>query len=91
MQYIDNLKINYELEKIEQENKLLKKDTELKGSQLSQQRTLKWVGIITILFLLAISLLLYRNNKQRKKSNSLLKVATESSWKKLVISLWIKP
>jgi signal transduction histidine kinase len=73
MQYIDNLKINYELEKIERENKLLKKDAELKGSQLSQQRTLKWVGIITILFLLAISILLYRNNKQRKKSNSLLK------------------
>lgn len=73
MQYIDNLKINYELEKIEQENKLLKKDTELKDSQISQQLTLTWVGIITILFLLAISILLYRNNTQRKKSNSLLK------------------
>jgi len=70
--YIDNLKVNYELEKIAQENELLKKDTELKNSQLSQQFTLAWIAIITILFLLIVSILLYRNNKQRKKSNALL-------------------
>lgn len=72
LQYIDNLKVNYELEKIAQENELLKKDTELKDLQLSQQFTLAWIAIITILFLLTISILLYRNNKQRKKSNALL-------------------
>jgi signal transduction histidine kinase len=72
IQFIDNLKINYETEKIAQENELLKKDTELKNSQLSQQLTLSWIAVITILFLLTISILLYRIGKQRKKSNSLL-------------------
>lgn len=72
IQYIENLKINYETEKIAQENKLLKTDTDLKSSQLRQQFTLAWVAVITILFLLTISILLYRNNKQRKKSNALL-------------------
>jgi signal transduction histidine kinase len=72
IQYIDNLKINYETEKIQQENKLLKTDTDLKDSQLRQQVTLVWVAVITILFLLTISILLYRNNNQRKKSNALL-------------------
>jgi signal transduction histidine kinase len=72
LQYIENLKINYETEKMEQENKLLKTDTELKGSQLQQQYTLVWVAVITILFLLTVSTLLYRNNKQRKQTNALL-------------------
>jgi signal transduction histidine kinase len=72
IQYIDNLRINYETEKIEQENKLLKTDTDLKDAQLKQQYTLVWVAVITILFLLSISILLYRINKQRKKSNALL-------------------
>ena len=70
--YIENLKINYETEKIERENKLLKTNTDLKDYQLRQQLTVAWVAIITILFLLSISILLYRNNKQRKKTNALL-------------------
>jgi signal transduction histidine kinase len=70
--HIENLKINYKTEKIAQENKLLKTDADLKDSQLKQQVTLVWVAVITILFLLSISILLYRNNKQRKKSNALL-------------------
>jgi signal transduction histidine kinase len=72
IQYIENLKINYETEKIAQENKLLKTDTDLKDSQIKQQYTLVWVAVITILFLLSISILLYRINKQRRKSNTLL-------------------
>jgi signal transduction histidine kinase len=73
LQYIENLKINYETEKIAQENKLLKTDAELKTSQLKQQYTLAWVAVITILFLLSVSALLYRINQQRKKTNALLK------------------
>lgn len=72
VQYIENLRINYETSKIAQENELLKKDTQLKDSQINQQLTLAWIAIITILFLSAISVLLYRNNKQRKNLNATL-------------------
>ena len=72
MQYIDNLKITYQTEKIAQENEILRKDAELKDSQLSQQLMLAWVAVAAILFLLVISILLYRNNQQRKKTNTIL-------------------
>jgi len=72
LKYIENLKITYETEKIAQENKLLKADADLKDSQLRQQYTLAWIAVITILFLLTVSILLYRNNKDKKKTNKLL-------------------
>lgn len=72
MQYIDNLKITYQTEKIAQENELLRKDAQLKDSQLNQQFILAWVAVAAILFLLVISILLYRNNQQRKKTNTIL-------------------
>lgn len=73
IQYIENLKINYETEKIAQENELLRKDAELKNSQIKQQFNIAWIAIITITFLLVESILLYRNNKQKKRANKLLK------------------
>lgn len=72
LQYIDNLKISYETEKMAQENELLRKDAELKDSQLDQQFMLTWVGVFTILLLSVISILLYRNAHQRKKTNAIL-------------------
>lgn len=72
IQYIDNLKISYQTEKMYQENKLLKIDAQLKDSQLKQQFTLTWVAIATITFLLVISILLYRHNIQRRKTNTIL-------------------
>lgn len=69
IQYIENLKINYETKKIAQENELLRKESELNNSQIKQQFTLAWIAVITILFLSIVSFLLYRNNKQRKVSN----------------------
>ena len=72
IQYIENLKITYQTEKIAQENELLRKDAQLKNSQLNQQLMLSWVAVATIAFLLVISVLLYRNNQQRKKTNAIL-------------------
>lgn len=72
IQYIDNLRITYETEKMLQENEILRKDALLKESMLNQQLTLTWVAIATILFLLIISALLYRNTRQRKKTNAIL-------------------
>lgn len=72
IQYIDNLKITYQTEKMSQENELLRKDAELKDSRLKQQLMLAWVAIAAIVFLLVISTLLYRNNQQRKRTNVIL-------------------
>ena len=71
MQYIENLKINYELERIKQEN-VLKKDAELKDLQLSQQYTYVVVFIIAILFILIAGTLVYRISLQRKRTNAVL-------------------
>jgi signal transduction histidine kinase len=72
IQYIENIKITYQTEKMAQENELLRKDAELKDSQLNQQLMLTWIAVATIIFLLVISVLLYRNNQQRKKTNAIL-------------------
>jgi signal transduction histidine kinase len=72
IQYIENLKINYETDRIRQENELLRKDAELKDYQIRQQFTLAWVAFTAISLLLAVSVLLYRINKQRRKSNAFL-------------------
>ena len=73
IQYIENLKINYETDKIASENELLRKDAQLKDTQLKQQVTLAWIGIAAIIILSGISILLYRINKQRRKAIALLK------------------
>ncbi|HEU5289114.1 MAG TPA: tetratricopeptide repeat protein [Cyclobacteriaceae bacterium] len=72
IQYIENIKITYQTEKIAQENELLRKDAQLKDSQLNQQLMLTWVAVATIIFLLVISFLLYRNNQHRRKTNTIL-------------------
>ena len=72
IQYIDNLRITYQTEKMAQENELLRKDAELKDSKLRQQFTFVWVGIATTLFLSVIIILLFRNNQHRKKTNKIL-------------------
>lgn len=73
IQYIENLKINYETDKIASENELLRKDAQLKNTQLKQQVTLAWIGIAAIILLSGVSILLYRVNKQRRKAIAMLK------------------
>jgi signal transduction histidine kinase len=72
IQYIDNLKITYQTEKMAQENEILRKDALLKDSRLDQQFMVAWVAVAAILFLMVITILLYRNNQQRKKTNTIL-------------------
>ena len=69
---IENLKINYETEKIANENELLRKDAELKNVRLNIQFTLAWVSILGIAALLVVIFLLYRNNLARQKTNKVL-------------------
>ncbi|HTJ52988.1 MAG TPA: tetratricopeptide repeat protein, partial [Cyclobacteriaceae bacterium] len=69
---IEDLKINYETQEIEHENELLRKSTELKDAELSQRVILGWASILGIGALLIVIFLLYRNNKERTKTNQLL-------------------
>ncbi|HRJ31465.1 MAG TPA: tetratricopeptide repeat-containing sensor histidine kinase [Cyclobacteriaceae bacterium] len=72
MQYIENLKINYETERIQQENELLKKDTELKDAQLKEQYLYAVAFGVILLFVFTASFLMYLNNRQRRRTNTLL-------------------
>ncbi|MFN3840159.1 MAG: tetratricopeptide repeat protein [Cyclobacteriaceae bacterium] len=72
LQYIENLRVNYETQKLAQKNELLRKDTELQNARLRQQRTLVLVAAGAIIFLLLGSFLLYRINVQRRQHNALL-------------------
>ncbi len=72
LQYIEDLRVNYQTQKLAQENELLLKETELKNARLQQQRTLVWVAAGAIAFLIAGSFMLYRINVQRKQHNVLL-------------------
>lgn len=72
LQYIENLRVNYETQKLSQQNEILIKDTELKNARLQQQYILGWVAAVAVLFLLIGSFLLYRINIHRKQNNVLL-------------------
>lgn len=72
IQYIENLKINYETEKMEQENQLLKKDADLKDAILNQQRALVLGSTIAVSLLVVTLIFQYRNVRQKKNTNRLL-------------------
>ncbi len=72
IQYIENLKINYETERIQQENELLKKDTELKDAKITQQYSYATAFGVILLFVFTASFMMYLNNRQRKRTNTVL-------------------
>lgn len=73
IQFIENLKVNYETKSISQENELLRKETELKNVKLQQQLIIAWSAVGATVLLCVLSVLLYRINVQRKKSNKFLR------------------
>ncbi len=72
LQYIENLKLTYETEKIANENQILKKDAELNESNLRQQKTFAWLVTIAAVSLFIGFIFLYQNNRQKKKTNLIL-------------------
>jgi tetratricopeptide (TPR) repeat protein len=72
LEYIENLKIQYEIEHVKTENELLRKDAELKDSNLAQQRKLTFLGSIALLSLIGAILFLYYGSRQKKKRNHFL-------------------
>jgi len=69
---IEDLKINYETQRIETENELLRKNTELKDAEIKQHFIQGWAFICGCSALLFLVFLLYRHNKQRTKTNQML-------------------
>lgn len=72
LQYIENLKVYFETEKMAQENELLRKDAELKDIKIKQAGYFTIIGLISSLSLAAILLVLYMNYRQKKKTNKIL-------------------
>ena len=72
LQYVENLKIQYETERVTAENELLKKDAELKDAYLAQQKNLTIVGAIALLSLIGAMLFLFYGYRQKKKTNQFL-------------------
>lgn len=72
LQYIENLKIQYETERVTTENELLKKDAELKDAYLAQQKNLTIVGSFALLSLIGAMLFLFYGYRQKKKRNQIL-------------------
>lgn len=78
LQYIENLKVNYETERVARENVILKKDTELKDARLSEQRSFTIGLSIAIVSLLVLLTVFFFNNRQRKRTNLILSVYNQS-------------
>lgn len=72
LQFIENLKINYETEQIASENEILKKDAQLKDASIIQQKTYTLIGVILIISISGAFVFLFYTYKQNKKRNKFL-------------------
>jgi signal transduction histidine kinase len=78
VQFIENLKINYQTERVENENEILKKNAELKDARIREQRSITVGSIVTILSLIILLIILSLNFYQKKKTNILLAASNEN-------------
>ena len=78
VQFIENLKVNYQTERVESENEILKKNAELKDARIRGQRSITVGSIVTILSLIILLIILYLNFHQKKKTNILLSASNEN-------------
>ncbi len=78
VQFIENLKINYQTERVEKENEILKKNAELKDARIREQRSITIGSIVTIFSLIILLIILYFNFRQKKKRNVLLSASNET-------------
>ncbi|MCD4832194.1 MAG: tetratricopeptide repeat protein [Bacteroidales bacterium] len=66
---IAELEIQYQTEKKEQQIEILDKENQLKQQQLDTQKYLLVVAIISIILIVAVSMLLFRQNKLKSRLN----------------------
>jgi tetratricopeptide (TPR) repeat protein len=74
MKQINELQTKYDTEKKDQENNLLKKDVQLKKVQFKQTVYLFTAGMVSVLIII---LLLFRQNREREKTNIELEAKNE--------------
>jgi len=74
---ISNLRIIYESEKKEQENKILRIDKELKKKQIAQQQILNIAIGIILVILIVFAIITFRSKNQKQIANNQLKIQNE--------------
>ena len=72
LQHIENLKINFETERIAHENEILRIDAELKDARIHQQKSYTIIAIVLTLSLLGALVSLFYSYIQNKRRNRLL-------------------
>ncbi len=70
MKQITEIQTQYETEKKEQQIQLLNKDANLKDIQIKQQKTFSYFVVSGMILVLVITVLLIKQNKERKKVNT---------------------
>ena len=74
---INELEIRYETEKKEKQILVLTKEKELETANVKKQKLIKYFLIASLLFILAFALVMYRNNRIKKRLNAQLKSEKE--------------
>lgn len=72
-----NIRAGFELEKKEAQISLLKKDSDLKASNVKRQRIIRNFFIAGFVIILILAFVLYRSNLQKQRSNQLLQNKNE--------------
>ena len=82
MKQINDLKFLYETEKMEIENKVLKKDNKIKDMEIGRQKTIIIFMALIVLMIAAISFIIYRFNRKMKNNNNKLRelIATKDKF-----------
>ena len=76
-QMIQQLRLEFELDKKEAEIVLLQKDTELNNAAVFNQRIIIFASLAGLLMFVIISISLFRNNMSKQKANRLLQMQKE--------------
>jgi signal transduction histidine kinase len=72
IQYIENLRINFETERMQHDNELLRKDAELKDARIAEQKSYTLIAVILTLSLTGAIIFLYYSYRQNKQRTRLL-------------------
>ena len=86
---ITEMKIKYETDNLETENKLLKKDNQIHLLELNRQKNIKNYSIAFSILILALAVLIFSQFRLKKKTNNLLRSKNDQlrdTNKKLTIS-----
>lgn len=72
MKQVEEMKAKYETEKTEKENQILKKDVQLKQSQIAMRENVIWFSIIAVVLVTLLAFTMYSSRQKHKKNNALL-------------------